>query len=195
MTLGAPTADGRRDAMSSRLAANWWAVLLRGILAVAFGLVSLLVPGVALGSLILLLAVYLLVDGALGVVAAVRAVQAHARWGWLAFEGVLSILAGLVALFRPGLAVLTLVLLLSVWAVISGVILLVAAFRLHMTHGRVLLGLAGAVSILWGALLYVAPVTGAYVLTLWIGAYALVFGAMLVLLGLRLRSRHAARAD
>lgn len=183
------------DAPSRRLARNWWAVLLRGILAVLFGALALALPLAALGSLALIFAAYMLADGILAIIAAIRAAQAHERWGWLVLEGSLGIAAGLAAALLPGIAVLTLVMLSSAWAIVSGVILLTAAFRLHPSHGRWWMALAGLVSILWGGLLYLAPIAGALVLAMWIGAYALVFGTLLLFLALRLRRLRTAVAS
>lgn len=173
--------------MSERLAHNWSWLLLRGVLAVMFGILTWLMPAVALGSLVMVFAIYMLADGILAIVSAVRAAKAHERWGWLILEGLLNIAAGLFALLVPGLAALTIVILIAAWAVITGVALLVASFRLHMTHGRLLMAFAGVLSAAWGVLLLLAPIAGALVLTLWIGAYALAFGGLMIFLALRLR--------
>lgn len=177
------------DAPNRHLARNWGWLLLRGILGLIFGLLALLMPAAALASLVLLFAAYMLADGIFAVVAAVRAAASHERWGWLAVEGFLGVAVGLVAMFLPSAAVLSFVLLASAWAILSGVALLVASFRLHRTHGRWWMALGGLLSILWGVMLFLAPVAGALVLTLWIGAYALAFGIVMIVLALRLRSR------
>ena len=189
-----PLADGamRRgfDARSAMLASNWWAVALRGVVALLFAAAAFLLPFAALTSLGLLLSFYLLVDGTLAIVSGVRAAAHYRRWGLPVFEGVVTLLAGVAAFLVPGLTLLLLVTLLGVWSVVSGVLMLVAAFRLHGSHGRWLLALSGAVSIVWGLLLYVSPVAGALVLGWWRGGYALVFGVVLLVFAARLRSRH-----
>lgn len=193
-----PANDSRPDAalvaeqMSACLARNWWAVLLRGILAIVLGILTLWMPGVSLASLILVFAAYMLADGVLGIVAAVRAARRHERWGWLVLEGLLDIGAGIAALVWPGLTIIVFVALVAAWAIVSGGAMALAALKLGKPHGRWLMGLAGVLSIIWGVLLAFAPITGALVLTLWIGAYALVFGIMLVVLSLRLRSQRNA---
>lgn len=186
-----PAPPGRTpdDAMSALLARNWWAMALRGVFAILFGVATLLLPLVTIQVLVLLFAAYMLVDGTFAIVAGIRAAARHERWGLLILEGVLDLLAGVVALFLPGLTVLVFILLLGVWAVLSGVVMAVAAFRLHGTHGRWWLLLAGVLSVVWGVLLYFSPGAGAIVLTWWLGGYALVFGALLLVLGLRLRGR------
>ncbi len=190
---GAPIPGGlsRRDAMSAALARNWWAMGLRGVLAIVVGLIAILVPVAAIFSLALVFAAYLIVDGAFGIVSAARAAQHHERWSLLLAEGVLNVAVGaLVAAFPAG-AVLGFVLLAAAWALVTGVLMLTASFRLHTSHGRVWLALGGVVSIVWAVLLAASPLVGALVLTWWLGGYAIAFGVMLLVLAFRLR-RHAA---
>ena len=182
----------RMDAMSAALARNWWAVALRGVFAILFGLMALFLPGATLGSLVLLFAVYMLVDGVFAMVAGLRAAAHHARWGLLILEGVVDLLAGAATLVLPGLTVLVAITVLGIWAVVSGALLIVAAFRLHAQHGRWLLALSGLVSLVWGVVLYLSPVAGALVLTWWLGGYALAFGVLLLVLAVRLHGRRPA---
>jgi uncharacterized membrane protein HdeD (DUF308 family) len=178
------------DPMSTLLARNWWAVALRGLAAVVFGLIALLVPGAVMLTLALVFAAYLLVDGVLGIIAAVRAATHHDRWGLLLFEALVNIVVGVVAAVFPAAAVFGFVLLIAVWALVTGVLMVAAAFRLHVSHGRWWLVFAGIVSVLWGLLLLIAPLMGAVVLTWWLGAYAVIFGIMLLVVGFRLRGQH-----
>jgi uncharacterized membrane protein HdeD (DUF308 family) len=187
-----PRGPALSDAMSACLARNWWAVLLRGLLAIVLGILTLALPAVSLASLVLLFAVYMLADGVLGIVSAIRAARRHERWGWLVLEGLLDLAAGIAALVWPGLTIIVFVVLVAIWAIVTGVALLGATFRLNRQHGRWLMGLAGVLSLVWGILLIVAPIGGALVLMLWIGAYALVFGITLVVLAFRLRARRTA---
>lgn len=189
-----PQGAARAAAMSARLAHNWWLVLLRGVLAIALGVLTLALPAVSLASLVLLFAAYMVADGIFGIGSGVRAARRGERWGWLVLEGLLNIAAGVGALILPGLTVIVFVALVAAWAIGSGVAMIAAASRLTQAHGRWLMGLAGVLSIIWGALLVFAPITGALVLTLWIGAYALVFGVTLVVLAFQLRSRRPAVA-
>jgi uncharacterized membrane protein HdeD (DUF308 family) len=167
-------------------------VALRGAFAVLFGLVALMMPGVTIASLVLLFAAYMLVDGVFAIVSAVRAAARHQRWGLLVLEGACDIAAGAIALAWPGITVLTFVFLSAAWAIISGGLMLGAAFRLAKDHGRWWLALGGGVSIVWGLLLITAPGAAAVVMTWCLGGYALMFGTMLLVLGFRLRSRNDA---
>ena len=100
-----------------------------------------------------------------------------------------DIIAGLVAFVWPAITVLVFVLLLAFWAVVTGALMLGAAFRLDAAHGRWWMALGGIASIAWGVLLFLAPAAGALVLTWWLGAYSLVFGILLLILAFRLRAR------
>jgi uncharacterized membrane protein HdeD (DUF308 family) len=176
------------------LARNWWAIAIRGALGILFGVIAFLVPGATMLSLVLLFAAYSLVDGVMAVVASVRAAQRHDRWGALAIEGLVGIVTGIVAFAWPGLTVVAFVLLVAAWALVTGALMLAAAFRLGPDHGRWWLVLGGIASVLYGVLLLIAPLIGALVLTWWIGAYAIIFGVSLLILGFQLRSQHEAGA-
>lgn len=179
-------------AMSAALARNWWVVLLRGIFALLFGIVAIALPVATLSALVLLFAVYMLVDGVFAIIAGVRAASRHERWGLLLFEGVVDLVAAAIAFVWPLTTILAVVLLMAAWAVVSGVLMLAATFRLHGSHGRWLMGLGGVVSIVWGFLLISAPLVGAVVLTWWMGGYALFFGGALIVLAFRLRRQSSA---
>ena len=182
----------RSDAMSALLAENWWAIAVRSVCAILFGILALFVPGATIASLVLLFAAYMLVDGIFGIMAAVRAARRHERWGLLVLEGIANIAAGVIAFLWPAITVVVFVLLLAAWALVSGGLMIGSAFRLNREHGRWWLVLGGVVSVIWGVLLFLAPIAGAVVLTWWLGAYALVFGAMLLGLAFRLRERRGA---
>jgi uncharacterized membrane protein HdeD (DUF308 family) len=184
----------RIDAMTSGLARNWWALEIRGLIAILFGLAALFSTFTTLRVLELVFAAYMLVDGIFAIVAAIRAVARHERWGLLVLEGVIGIFAGLLALVIPGLAVLVFITLVAVWAIVSGALLAASAFTLHAAHGRWWMLFSGVISIIWGVLLWLFPAAGAVVLTWWLGGYAIVFGVMMVVLGLRLRRRHVTPA-
>jgi uncharacterized membrane protein HdeD (DUF308 family) len=178
-----------RDAMNATLAQHWWTIALRGVIAVLFGIFALAAPGAVLLSLAFLFGVYLVADGLIGLAGIVRAVRAHGHWGALLAEAVLNILMGLAALIIPGAAVLAFVLLMAVWALMSGGLMLWAALRLHVSHGRWWLAFGGVVSLVWGVMLAAAPLIGAVVLAWWLGIYAIVFGISLLACGWQLRGQ------
>ena len=178
------------DIMNAALARNWGWVLLRGALGVVIGIIALVQPLATIGALVLLFAVYSTADGFVAIVSAIRAARADERWGWLLFQGVISLAAGAAALLMPVIAVTVFLFLLAFWAMFGGFALIFAAFRLKLDHGRWWLVLGGALSFLWGVLLLVQPVVGALVLTMWFGTYTLAFGVLFIILGFTLRRRH-----
>jgi len=174
--------------LSSTLAHNWWVVAARGAFGLLIGFIAFFFPGPTLLSLVTLFSIYLILDGILAIVAAVRAARANQRWGYLTFEGIVGILAGLIAIALPGLTVLVFVGLLAAWAIVSGALELRAAYNLETDHGRWWLALGGIVSIIFGVVLIAAPVFGALVVSWWLGAYATFFGASLLALAFKLRA-------
>jgi uncharacterized membrane protein HdeD (DUF308 family) len=171
------------------LVGNWWVFVLRGIFAIIFGVLTFLWPGMALLTLVLLFSAYSIADGVFNIVASFRATGAgQQRWWVLLLEGIVSIIAGLVAFFMPGLTALALLYLIAAWAVVTGALEIAAAIRLRrQIRGEWLLALAGILSIVFGVLLFLFPGPSALAVVLWIGAYAIAFGVLLIVLGLRLR--------
>jgi uncharacterized membrane protein HdeD (DUF308 family) len=175
--------------MALTLARNWWALALRGAAAIIFGIIALFWPPAAVAALVAVFGAYALVDGIFNLVAAVRAGREGQRWGVLVFEGIVSVLVGVLTLFYPGVTALALVLFVGAWSLVTGVAEIVAAIKLRrFIEGEWLLALSGILSVAFGILLFISPMIGAIAIAIWIGAYAVVFGALLVGLALRLRS-------
>ncbi|HWE62713.1 MAG TPA: HdeD family acid-resistance protein [Chloroflexota bacterium] len=171
------------------LTRNWWALALRGLAAIIFGILALVVPHITLVVLIAFFGAYVLVDGFFTLVAAVRAAEQHTRWWPLLVEGVAGIIAGVLTFIWPGLTALVLLYFIAAWAIVTGVFEVLAAIRLRREiRGEWLLGLSGVLSVLFGLLLIAFPGAGALTVVWLIGAYALVFGVVLVGLALRLRN-------
>jgi uncharacterized membrane protein HdeD (DUF308 family) len=169
------------------LARNWWAIALRGVAAVVFGVLALLLPGATLAALVLLFGAYAIVEGVFSLIAAVRGRTDEPRW-LLALQAIVSIAAGFVAFLWPGLTALVLLYVIAAWALVIGVLQIVAAARLHsQIRGEGWLVLSGILSMIFGVLMIWAPGAGALALVLWIGSYAIVFGALLIVLAFRLR--------
>jgi uncharacterized membrane protein HdeD (DUF308 family) len=176
------------DAVNAVLARNWWAVLIRGILAIVFAVIAFAVPTATMLALVLVFAAYMLLDGVFAIVAAVRAARRQERWGLLAFEGMVDFLTAVIAVVWPGITVLAFVLLIGAWALVTGGLMLAAALRIKLDHGRWWFALAAIASIAFGVLLLIAPLIGAIVLTWWLGAYALLFGIILCVVAFMLRA-------
>lgn len=188
-----PPEWARCDALSEVLADSWWAVGLRGVLGILFGLICLLTPGIALGAFVILFSAYMLVDGVFAIISGIKAARSGERWGLLILEGIVDIAAGVVAFLWPLITVVALTWLVAIWAIVSGALMLSAAFTLNIDHGRWWLALGGIASVIFGVLLVIEPLIGAVVLTMWIGAYAIVFGGLLLVLAFQLHSRKEER--
>jgi len=174
--------------MELALARRWWAVVLRGIAAVLFGVLTILVPGATLAALILLFGAYAVVDGIFNLAAALGGRRGEEPWWGLLIEGIVSLAAGVAAFVWPGLTALVLLYLIGAWAVLTGIMEIAAAIRLRREiEGEWTLAVAGALSLVLGAILWWRPAAGATALLLTIGVYAVVFGALLIGLGFRLR--------
>lgn len=168
---------------------HWWSFVLRGVAAILFGLFTFVFPGMALLTLVFLFGAYALLEGAFNIAASMRRSDPGRQpWWVLVVEGVVSVLAGLMAFLVPGLTALALLFLIAGWAIITGALEVAAAVRLRRhIHGEWLLALSGVLSIAFGILAAVFPGAGALSVLLWIGAYAIVFGGTLVALGFKLR--------
>ena len=164
---------------------DWWLLAIRGVAAILFGLAAFLWPGLTLDLLVLLLAIYFLVDGIMSLIAFLR--RQGQQMSVLA-QGIVSIVAGVIALIFPGLAALSVVILIAAWAILTGVAEILLTLRLHERLPVELLWvLAGIASIVFGIVLIVFPAAGALALVWFIGAYALFLGTLFVILGFSLR--------
>jgi len=171
--------------MLHELARNWWALALRGLVAVLFGLLTFFVPGITLVTLVLLFGVYALVDGLFNVIAFFRVLSHH--WALL-IEGVIGIIAGILTFAWPAITAIALLYVIAFWAISTGIFEIIAGIRLRrVITNEWLLLVMGVLSLLFGVLILFAPGVGALAIVLWIGAYAFVFGLFLLALALRLR--------
>ena len=165
-------------------ARSWWTLLLRGILAVLFGVMAFVWPAATLAALVLLWGAFALVDGVFAIITG-----AKARWWSVLVFGVFGVAAGLIAMFMPGITALALLMVVAVWAMVRGAFEIVAAIRLRKElSDEWLLILGGLASIAFGVLMVMFPGAGALALVWLIGLQALIAGAFLFALAFRLRS-------
>jgi uncharacterized membrane protein HdeD (DUF308 family) len=176
-------------AREALLASNWWAAAIRGVVAVLIGAIALLAPAATLLALVMIFAAYSFVDGIFAIVLAIRGARRHERWGWLAFSGIISIGAAVVAVLYPAITALVFAILLAVWALFSGTASLIAGIQLGKTHGRWWLILAGAISIAFAVWILINPLLGMIALSYVFGFQALLVGFTLLALAYRLRER------
>ena len=173
--------------MLGALARNWWLILLRGMCAIIFGVLTFAWPGVTLVTLVLFYGAYALVDGIFSLLAAIMGGQPAPRW-WLAVVGVFGIAAGLLTWMMPGLTALVLLYYIAFWAIAIGVVQIVGAIRLRkeIDHEWMLVA-SGIISVLFGLILIVQPGAGALGVLWVIAVYAVLHGIMLIALAFKLR--------
>jgi uncharacterized membrane protein HdeD (DUF308 family) len=176
------------SALLGTLAENWWLLLLRGLAAIALGVIAFFWPGVTLVALTYLWGAYAIADGIIAVGAAFTASGgAGPRW-WLGLSGVVSILAGVVSFVYTGMTALVLLMLIAVWAIIIGVLQLYAASQLRkVIDNEWWLILSGLLSIAFGAVLIAWPGAGALAVIWTIAWFAVFFGCMFIGLAFELK--------
>ncbi|HTS55128.1 MAG TPA: HdeD family acid-resistance protein [Burkholderiales bacterium] len=172
------------------LGRNWGWVVLRGVAAVLFGVLAFAWPGITLAALVIVWGAYALADGVLALIAAYRVRDQGKPFWSLLIVGLLGIAAGIVTLIWPGMTALVLLLFIAAWAVVMGIFQIIAAIRLRKEiQGEWLLGLSGVLSVLFGIVMFVQPGAGALALIWAIAGFAIVFGVLLIWLGLKLKQR------
>jgi uncharacterized membrane protein HdeD (DUF308 family) len=167
----------------------WWVLVIRGIAAVVFGVLTLLMPGITLIFLVSLFAAYAIIDGVAALIGTVQAAEAHRRWWPLLLEGIVSIVAGIIAIAMPGITALVLLYLVAAWAIVTGAIEVAAGLR----FGAWALALAGVLSVIFGVVLVIAPGAGLLSLLWLIGSFTLVFGVLMLIHGFSLRASSPTR--
>lgn len=164
-------------------ARHWWVLLIRGILAVLFGIMAFALPGLTLVTLVLLYGVYVLADGL------------TALWGggrsrtWsLVLVGILGVIVGIYTFIYPGITTIALLYLIAAWAIVRGIFEIITAIQLRKEiRNEWVLIIGGVISILFGVVLVANPAAGALAMVWVIGAYALVFGVLMIALAFRVR--------
>ena len=178
-------------AREALLASNWWAAAIRGVIAILIGSFAILAPAATLLALVMIFAAYSLVDGVFAIVLAIRGARRHERWGWLAFNGVVSIAAATIAILFPGPTIVAFAILFAVWAIVSGSASVAAGLGLGKSHGRWWLIAGGVITILFGVWAIFDLGLGMLALSYLFGFQALFAGFTLLALAYHLRERKA----
>ncbi|MFY9781589.1 MAG: DUF308 domain-containing protein [Candidatus Baltobacteraceae bacterium] len=173
-----------------RISEHWYVPLIRGLIAVLFGVVLLVHPIVAVASLVILFGAFAFVEGLLTIVTAFRFAHPDSgRWWSMLAQGIVGILVGLIAFFLPITAAWALSILIAVWAFSTGILELGAAFRLRRdVPGEIFLALSGVLSLLLGVAFVILPGAALLTLVFVVGFYAIVAGVSLIVLSIRLRT-------
>jgi uncharacterized membrane protein HdeD (DUF308 family) len=170
------------------LARNWWAIALRGAVAILFGIVSFAWPELTVVVLVALFGAWALIDGVLLLVAAWRQAERGRRWWPLLVEGILGVAAAAVTFLWPDITALALLFVIGAWAIVTGLTEIAAAIAMRrVIDNEVWLGLAGLASVGFGLIVLIFPGAGAVGIAWLIASYAIVFGVILLMLGFRLR--------
>jgi uncharacterized membrane protein HdeD (DUF308 family) len=178
----------RRTVMASDLARNWWLLALRGVAGILFGIGAFVWPDATLAALILVFGAYVFVDGIFAVVAGIRMRRQLSLWWLVLVEGVAGIILGVLTFRSPDTTALILLTFIAAWSIVSGIFEIATAVRIRtMIANEWLLILSGVVSIVFGALLIAQPNAGEIAIVWLIGAYALLFGMLTLMLALRVR--------
>jgi uncharacterized membrane protein HdeD (DUF308 family) len=175
--------------MREYLGRNWGWIVLRGVIAVLFGVVALVRPGITLAALVFTWGAYAIADGSFAVIAGVQARGHHGpMWSWL-LMGVLGLVAGVLTFLAPGITALALLVVIATWAIGVGILQVVAAIRLRrVIEGEWALALSGLFSVVFGVLAIIHPGAGALSVLWMIATYAIGFGVFLILAGIRVGS-------
>jgi uncharacterized membrane protein HdeD (DUF308 family) len=175
--------------MNELLRRSWWMLAVRGLLALLFGVLTLLWPGITLLGLIALFAAWLLISGAAGIAAAWNHRTRDRGWWLILLIGIVSVVAAVIAIANPDTTALVLVLLMGANAIVTGALDIAVAIRLRKTlRNEWLLGGVGVISILFGLMVFAYPGAGALALAWLIGIYAIAIGVLLLAAALHARS-------
>ena len=165
----------------------WWAILVRGLASVVFGILAFVYPGITLGVLVTIFGVYALLDGAATLWAAFRK-NGSTRTFAAAFQGVVSILVGIFCLAMPAVAVVYVVILIGLWNIAVGLLQVGGAIAVRGEVANTsLIAAGGVLSVILGAIIVLYPAAGAVSVVWIIGATAVIVGLVLIHFALKLR--------
>jgi uncharacterized membrane protein HdeD (DUF308 family) len=173
--------------MKHMLVSNWDMILVRGILAILFGIVTLLMPGISLIVLVVLFGVYALLDGIIRSIVAIKDRKEYPDWWLMLLAGLVSIAAGVATFVWPGITTVSLFYVIVAWAIGTGIFEVFYAIRFRKEiEGEWLLVLGGILSVVFGILLIARPIAGALAVLWMIGVYAIAYGVLLIVQAFRL---------
>jgi len=171
---------------------RWWWILVRGIAAILFGIYAFARPGMTLWALVILFAAYAIIEGAAMIVFG----RKLGNWFWYALAGIVSCAAGVIAIAWPGITAMALLWVIGAWAILSGIFQVMAGWNIRKeVEGEWILFVGGALSILFGLMLFVRPGAGALSVVWLIGTFMILFGLLQVVLSFKLKGLQSAVKD
>jgi len=175
--------------MLTQMARHWWVWVLRGFLAVTFGVTAYIWPQITIGVLVLSFGAYVLVDGLFEVAGSIAHRDQYEGWWLLLLDGIFGIGVGIATFIWPNITGIVLVYLIAAWAIVGGLFAIIAAIQLRKEiDNEWLVVVSGILSVVFGVVIAVAPGTGALAMVWVIAAFAIFFGIMLIAFGYRVRS-------
>lgn len=186
--IATTSADAITERISEVLFEKWWVLLLRGLVSIAFAVLIWMQPAITLKAMIILFGAFALVDGVLGVWSAFSSRKDRNNWWVLMLWGLVGIGIGIITFVAPAVTALALLFYIAIWAIVTGVLEIIAAVKLRKEiQGEWLLGLAGLLSLVFGILLIMHPGAGVLAVLWLIAAYALILGVLMVILAFKVR--------
>jgi uncharacterized membrane protein HdeD (DUF308 family) len=176
--------------MLETLGKNWWLVSLRGLVALILGILMLMMPELAVLSLVIVIGAYMLVDGAFALVVAIVNKPGHRDRWWLLAEGIIGILAGIAVFLAPLLAAVIILYIIGAWALLTGIMEIIFSIMQWKTlPDKWLFLIGGIVSVLLGIFIFANNITvDAIFLISIIAVYLILFGVALIALGFSVKN-------
>lgn len=172
-----------------KLAKHWWAILLRGVVAIIFALLAIFATGFTLDLLLIFLGVYLLLDGLFAIIGSVVAMSHRKKWWLLLLEGLFTVAASMFILLLPGITLVISVYIIAIWAIVTGIFEFLASIMVSWAEeGKIFIGVVGVLSVVLGMMIFIYPTFSVTAIIWLVGIYALVIGFSLLFLGLKLKA-------
>ncbi|KGG93281.1 membrane protein [Comamonas thiooxydans] len=174
--------------MSIMLHRSWWVLLLRGAAAIIFGVLTWMQPAASAAALVLVFGAYVFVDGLLGIYTAIKSCQQSRHWWVVLLWGLTGVVVGVLTVINPAITALVLTIYIGVWALMTGVLQIVAALRLRKEiQGEWVLVLGGLLSVLFGIFVLMQPGAGMMAMLWVLATYAVIFGVLMVILAFKIK--------
>ena len=174
--------------LTTMLQRSWWVLLVRGLAAIVFGVLTWMQPAASAVALLVIFGAYVLVDGVLGVYGAIKTRHQSSHWWVMLIWGLAGVIVGVLTVINPAITGLVLTIYIGVWAVVTGVMQIIAAMRLRKEiEGEWLLVLSGLLSVVFGGFVLSQPMAGMMAMVWVIATYAVIFGVLMILLAFRVK--------
>jgi len=177
-----------QDKLSQVLSDNWWKLLLRGLVAIAFGILVFMQPGMSLEALVLLFGAYALIDGVMAIWTAISGRNVIEHWVVLLLGGLCGVGIGVLTFMVPGITALVLEFYIAFWAILIGVLGIVAGVRLRKEiTGEWALILSGILGVAFGGYIISQPINGALSILAILATFAILYGILISMVAFKVK--------